>query len=167
MILPENRFINTTKLDTLPSTKEQQTLMTWAHNHPMAGHPGCDEMIRCAEQHYQWQGMNMWITNYMKGCAICQQNKINTHKARIPAYRIPTGDHTLPFQQVAMNLITGLPTCNGKNAILTIMNHGCSRAAIFLPCTTTIMGAGIAQLYMDNIYCWFGLPIKVISDWDP
>jgi hypothetical protein len=66
-----------------------------------------------------------------------------------------------------MDLITGLPTCNGKDAILTIVNHGCSRAAVFLPCTTTVTGAGIAQLYMDNVYRWFGLPIKIISNRDP
>jgi hypothetical protein len=111
--------------------------------------------------------MNTWITNYVKGCATCQQNKIITHKACTPAYHIPTTDHTLPFQQVAMDLITGLPMCNGKDAILTIVDHGCSRVAIFLPCTTTITGAGIAQLYLDNVYRWFSLPIKVISDCDP
>jgi len=31
-----------------------------------------------------------------------------------------------------MDLITGLPPRNGKNAILTMVDHGCSRAAIFL-----------------------------------
>ena len=47
------------------------------------------------------------------------------------------------------------------------MDHGCSRAAIFIPCTTTITGPGIAQLYLRNVYPWFGLPSKVISDRDP
>jgi transposase InsO family protein len=32
---------------------------------------------------------------------------------------------------------------------------------------TTITGPGIAQLYIDHIYKWFGLPMKVISDRDP
>jgi hypothetical protein len=63
-----------------------------------------------------------------------------------------------------MDLITSLPKHNGKDVILTIVNHGCSRAAIFLPYTTTTTGSGIAQLYMDHIYKWFGLPTKVISD---
>jgi hypothetical protein len=66
-----------------------------------------------------------------------------------------------------MNLITGLPTHNGKDAILTIVDHGCSRAAIFLPCATMITGSGIAQLYLNHVYRWFGLPTKVISDRDP
>jgi hypothetical protein len=72
-----------------------------------------------------------------------------------------------PFSQIALDLITGLPQANGKDAILTIVDHGCSRAAIFIPCTTTITGPGIAQLYLRNIYPWFGLPSRVISDRDP
>jgi hypothetical protein len=111
--------------------------------------------------------MNQWIANYVKGCATCQQNKILTHRKKIPLYRITTDEQALPFQQIAMDLITGLPTHSGKNAILTIVDHGCSRAAIFLPCTTTITGPGIAQLYLDHVYRWFGLPTKVISDRDP
>jgi len=66
-----------------------------------------------------------------------------------------------------MDLITGLPPVKGKDAILTIIDQGCSRAAIFLACDTTITGPGIAQLYMDHVFRWFGLPTKVISDCDP
>jgi hypothetical protein len=50
---------------------------------------------------------------------------------------------------------------------LTIVDHGCSQGAIFLPCSTTITGPQIAQLYYKHIYPWFGLPNKVISDRDP
>ena len=101
------------------------------------------------------------------GCATCQQNKILTYKLKTPLYRITTEEGTLPFQRIAMDLITGLPKHKGKDAILTIVDHGCSRAAIFLPCSTTITGPEIAQLYMDHVYRWFGLPTKVISDRDP
>ena len=67
-----------------------------------------------------------------------------------------------------MDLITQLPKCNGHNAILTIVNHSCSRAAIFIPCSTTITGeGGMACLYFENVYQWFGLPRKLISDQDP
>jgi hypothetical protein len=66
-----------------------------------------------------------------------------------------------------MDLITGLPKSDGYDAILTIVDHGCSRGAIFLPCSTTITGAGIAKLYLEHVYRWFGLPQKIISDRDP
>jgi hypothetical protein len=71
------------------------------------------------------------------------------------------------FSQIAMDLIMGLPQINRKDAILTIVDHGCSRVAIFIPCSTTITGPGIAQLYLWNVYPWFGLPTRVISDRDP
>jgi hypothetical protein len=66
-----------------------------------------------------------------------------------------------------MDLITGLPKSQGHDAILTIVNHGCSRVAIFLPCSTTITGASITQLYLEHLYRWFGLPQKIISNRDP
>jgi hypothetical protein len=66
-----------------------------------------------------------------------------------------------------MDLITGLPRVRGKDAILTIVNHGCSQAAIFLACATMITGTGIAALYLKNVYPWFRLPKKVITDRDP
>jgi hypothetical protein len=64
-------------------------------------------------------------------------------------------------------LITGLPPQGGKDAILTIVDHGCSRTAIFLPCNTTITGPEITQLYLENVFQWFGLPQKIISDCNP
>jgi hypothetical protein len=66
-----------------------------------------------------------------------------------------------------MDLITRLLPQGKNNTILTIINHGCSRATVFLPCSDSITDPGIAQLYFDNIYQWFGLPSKVISDRDP
>ena len=53
------------------------------------------------------------------------------------------------------------------NAILTIVDQGCSHTAVFLPCNTTITGAGIAQLYFDNVIWWFGIPKRIISNRDP
>ena len=113
---------------------------------------------------HTWKCMKQWIAKYVKGCATCQQNKNLTHRKKTPPYGITTTHNTLPFQQVAMDLITGLPRCHGKDAILTIVDHGCSRAAVFLPCSATITGLGIAELYLDNIYRWFGIPTKIISD---
>jgi len=72
-----------------------------------------------------------------------------------------------PFQQITLDLITRLPPNGPHDSVLTIVDHGCSRAAVFLPCATTITGPGVAQLYFDNVYWWFGLPSKIISDRDP
>ncbi len=111
--------------------------------------------------------MKQWVADYVKGCSTCQQNKTISHPRRTPLYRITTEPEALPFRQVCMDLITGLPPIRGHDAILTIVDHRCSRSAIFLPCSTTITGVGIAQLYLEHVYRWFGLLTKLITDRDP
>ncbi len=159
-------FINTIHTTMLPEASKWN-LMTLIHDHPTAGHPRHDETTCKAAKVLPWMGMRQWIADYVKGCTTCQQNKIITHRTKVPLYCITTKEGTLPFQQIAMDLIIGLPQHHRHNAILTIVDHGCSCAAIFLPCSDTITGPGIAQLYLDYVYRWFGLPTKMISDRDP
>ena len=137
------------------------------HDHPSSGHPGRDETIRKIQERFWWPRMKEWIAEYIQGCSVCQQSKILTHRPKVPMYKIPTVSNARPFQRVAMDLITGLPQRKGYNTILTIVDQGCSRAAVFLPCSTEITGPGIAQLYFEHVYRWFGLPDKIISDRDP
>jgi len=81
-------------------------------------------------------------------------------------YKIPTDPAALPFQQIAMDLIIGLPESNQHDSILTIVDHGCSRTAVFLPCTKEISSPRIMQLYFNHVYRWFRLLKKIILDRD-
>ena len=150
-----------------PDEAIKRTILRNYHSGPIAGHPGRDETIRKIAYTYWWPGMNQWIAQYIKGCANCQQNKNLTHRTRVPPFPILPHPSALPFKTVAMDLITQLPKSDGSDAILTIVDQGCTRAAVFLPCSTTITGEGVARLYLENIYQWFGLPERVISDRDP
>src|SRR5712672_3911380 len=155
------------KLAIPPNLSRRREIMRVVHEGLLTGHPGRDETIAQTQRNYWWPDMQAWITEYVQGCAMCQQNKIITHRTCPTMYKIPTDPAALPFQQIAMDLIIGLPESNRHASILTIVDHGCSRAAVFLPCTREISGPKIAQLYFDNVYRWFGLPKKIISDRDP
>ncbi len=98
-LLKPNLFVNTAHLMALPESSKRN-LMTLIHDHPTAGHPEHDETIRKAIEILPWTGMCQWISDYIKGCAICQQNKILTHQPKIPLYWITTKEGTLPFQQI-------------------------------------------------------------------
>ena len=145
----------------------RQELMVQFHNSPTAGHPGQDNTLALVAQHYWWPGMTTWVEWYIAGCALCQQNKICTTKKKTPLYCIPGDLSMWPFNVIALDLITQLPKANGYDAILTIVDQGCSWAAIFLPCHMTITGEGVALLYLKHLFPWFGVPSKVISDQDP
>ena len=165
-MIPPHRIRSAITLES-PSDQFLRNVLQELHNHPTAGHPRRDETLRKVKELYQWLKMNQWIMDYVKGCTTCQQNKSQTHKKKTPPFGITTMPDMKPFSQIALDLITGLPQVNGKDSILTIVDHGCSRVAIFIPCMTTITGPGIAQLYLRNVYPWFGLPSRVISDRDP
>ena len=145
----------------------KRDILTRHHNHPTAGHPERDATFQAVNRTYWWSGMRKWIAEYVKGCTTCQQNKNLTHRRKTLLYHIPPPPNTQPFEVILMDLITQLPKSRGKDAILIIVDHGCTRVATFLPCMTTITTEGVAQLYMEHVYRWFGLPKKIISDQDP
>ena len=150
-----------------PNEELKRTILHRYHDAPTAGHPGRDRTLNTVRRLFWWPDLTSWVTAYVQGCTSCQQNKPQNHPRRTPQFRIPTTANALPFQMIGLDLITQLPPSRGADAILTIVDHGCSRAAIFLPCKTTITGEGVAKLYMEHVYRWFGLPQKIISDRDP
>jgi hypothetical protein len=74
---------------------------------------------------------------------------------------------TKPFETVALDFIVKLPVSQGFDSILTIMDQGCTKAAIFIPCNEDITAEETAALYIKHVFAHFGLPTKVISDRDP
>ena len=94
------------------------------HDHPTAGHLRRDATFQAINWTYWWSGMRKWITEYVKGCAMCQQNKNLTHWQKTLLYHIPSPPNTWPFEVVSMDLITQLPKSNGKDAILTVTARG-------------------------------------------
>jgi hypothetical protein len=133
------------------------------HTSKTAGHPRILKTIQLIQAHYWWPNLKDFVTNYVKGCAICQMNKINTHPTCPPLFPI-TSTSSLPFQMITVDFITKLPPSYGYDTILTITDHDVSKASIFLPCNESIDSVGIAALYRMHIFPHYGIPLKVISD---
>ncbi len=62
--------------------------------------------------------MAIFVANYVKGCSICQQNKVNTHPSHYPYLSI-------------------LPPFKEFNSILVIVDHNLTKAALFYSCLKT------------------------------
>ena len=111
--------------------------------------------------------MKDFVTQYIKGCATCQMNKVNTHPTKPPLYPITTDPNALPFQVVALDFVTKLPVSEGHDSILTITDHDCSKGAILIPCKESITAKETAELYAKHVVPHYRIPTKVISDRDP
>ena len=65
----------------------QRDVVKMLHDHEMAGHPGEAETLVSVERLYWWPGLRTFVRNYVKGCGVCQQYKINclpSHPSYMP-----------------------------------------------------------------------------------
>ena len=92
-----------------PVDKIRKKVVRVWHDHKGGGHSGRDETTRKIQREYLWPKARPWIEQYIKGCAICQQNKNLTHHPQVPLFKIPVPEDAPPFTQIVMDLITGLP----------------------------------------------------------
>jgi hypothetical protein len=129
-------------------TETQHNIIKNHHDLPAYGHPGISQTTDLVTRYHWWPNMAKEVQNYVKGCTKCQRHKINTQARKAPLSPITPVHEALPFQTITLNFIVKLPVSNGYDSILTIMDHDCSKAAIFIPCNKAISAEGVAELYL-------------------
>ena len=73
----------------------------------------------------------------------------------------------MPFEVIAVDFITKLPPSQGYDSILTVTDHDCTKAALFIPCNEAITSEETAAIFVTQVFKRFRLPSKIISDCDP
>ena len=66
-----------------------------------------------------------------------------------------------------MDVIMDLPSVDGCDSILVMVDRGNTKGAILVPTSKTLTQEGAGQLLLDNLYKQFGLPDKMLSDRGP
>jgi hypothetical protein len=163
-------MVSGTKKDEWLSQKEltgKRKIIKAHHDPPVHGHPGINRTIQIVERNYWWPQLRQDVKDYVQGCADCQRHKVNNRPTKAPLRPIYPKPEAMPFETIALDFITKLPESQGYDSILTITDHDCTKAAIFIPCREEINAEGTAALYIQHVFAHFGLPRKVISDRDP
>jgi hypothetical protein len=57
----------------------------------------------------------------------------------------------------------GLPISDGHDAVGVVINR-LTKIRYFVPCSTTVDAKELANLFIMNISCLYGLPNSIISD---
>ena len=159
-------------IDILKDYDLQKKIILRYHDLLSAGHPGEIETLNAIKEHYWWPIMWTFIKNYVKGCGICQQFKINRNPS-VPSFNpVPGPTTTWPFANLSMDLITDLPPVTLDNgtivdAILSVVDHRLMKGVILTPCSKTLTEEGAGEILLHHVYKRFGLPNSIISDQDP
>jgi len=142
-------------------------ITTCYYNSLPRGHPRHLKTLELIRWNYWWPGMTVFVKNYIAGCAICQQMKVNMHLSAPSLFPIKAQTNTLPFSQVTCDFITDLPECDGFDSLMVMVNHGSSKGVISIPCNKMINATQTAQNYIDYVYQRVGLPDSFLSDREP
>jgi hypothetical protein len=104
------------------------------HDPPVHGHPGINRTIQIVECNYWWPQLRQDVKDYVQGCTDCQHHKVNNRPTKAPLRPIYPKLEAMPFETIALDFITKLPESQGYDSILTVTDHDCTKAAIFIPC---------------------------------
>ena len=137
------------------------------HEPEPMGHPGRARTYALAARTYWWPGMVRFVSQYCAGCAMCQQNKVNTHPTAPPLNPIGADAKAVPFSTINMDFITDLPESQGYTSLLVIVDHDSTKGIVLVPCHKEIDAMGTARLLHDHVFRRFGLPKRIISDRGP
>ena len=141
-------------------------LVSSIHTSLASGHSGFFRTYSSLSCDYWWPGMSSFVRQFVAGCTLCQQMKVNTHPMT-PALSPLPSSCTRPFQQLSVDLITGLPPSHGFDSLLVVVNHGLLKGVILIPCNKDIDAKGVAELFFKHIFLCFGLHDHLISDHGP
>ena len=164
--LEEEKIAKNKKRIYIPADLRKDALREY-HDTRLAGHPGVGAMMKKVLKHLWWPTIHRDVRQYIRGCQMCQDAKVNTHPTSPPITPHDVASNPFPFKQVLVDLVTDLPLARGCDSILTIVDQGLTKAAFFLPTNKTASSAKIARLYHDAVYPNYRIPDAVISDHGP
>ena len=104
------------------------------------------------------------VDRYVQNCHVCCRMK-STHHAPYGVLR-PLSVPKRPWQYVSVDFVTCLPRSKGFDAICVVVDH-LTKQRHLIPCTTTITGEGLVDLFYDRIFHSHGLPETIVSDRGP
>ncbi|GJS23436.1 putative reverse transcriptase domain-containing protein [Tanacetum coccineum] len=113
---------------------------------------------------YWWLNMKAEIATYVSKCLTCAKVKVEHQKPsgllqqpEIPEWK---------WDKITMDFVSGVPrTSSGYDSIWVIVDR-LTKSAHFLLMRKTDSIEKLAQLYLKEIVCKYGVPTLIISDRD-
>ena len=104
------------------------------------------------------------VIGYVRTCDPCQ--KIKHDRGARMGFLKPLEIPATPFDDISLDLITGLPLSRKRNAILVVVDK-LTKYAHFISTMVEVTALEVAELLFRRIVKHFGLPLRIIGDRDP
>uniref|UniRef100_A0A672Z804 Gypsy retrotransposon integrase-like protein 1 n=1 Tax=Sphaeramia orbicularis TaxID=375764 RepID=A0A672Z804_9TELE len=136
----------------------------WAHTSKMSCHPGVQSTMFVIRQHFWWPKMEKEVSEYVAACPTCASCK-TSHAAPAGLLR-PLPVPKRPWSAISLDFVTGLPSSDGYNTVLTIVDRF-SKMAHFVAMPKLPSAKETAEAVLFNVCRIHGFPRDVVSDRGP
>src|SRR5947209_7593783 len=134
------------------------------HDHATAGHFGVRKTYKRIRDWYNWPGMYKDVEQYVARCAVYTQNKGRQNQPSRAMHPLPVLEG--PWQDISIDLVTGLPMDEGFDAVCTVVDRFSKEINIF-PVMSTLTAQELAAEFKERIWRRHGLPKSILSDRGP
>lgn len=125
---------------------------------------GLAKTLNHIQQSFFWEGMRRDTQQFIKQCIDCLQTKYVPQKPT--GLLQPTPQPSRPWEDLALDFVTGLPNYQGATVIMTIVDRF-SKGPHFGTLSTHFMAHMVVQLFINLVCKLHGFPRSLISNRDP
>ena len=144
----------------VPPIEMRPKIITEYHG-SLIEHKGITKTYRRIRERYTWPGLRDDVTEYIRRCKSCLEQKLVRARTREPM--IITDTPAEPFDKVSLDTVGKLPTTPYENRHILTMQNNFSKYCIAVPIpdlkTTTIAHAEATQLFSQ-----YGAPRCILND---
>ncbi|KAL0192023.1 hypothetical protein M9458_010319, partial [Cirrhinus mrigala] len=142
----------------------RRRVMQWVHNSPSAGHPGITATIQLITNRFWWSSLQRDVINFVRNCSICHISKSSHQRPAGLLQPLPIPQR--PWSHVSIDFITDLPNSRGFTTILTVIDRF-SKACRLIPLAKLPTAFETAEVLMEQMFRFYGLPEYIVSDRGP
>ena len=105
------------------------------------------------------------IRKHVQECDACQRTKSVNHPpiGRLQPLPIPSR----AWESIAMDFLGPLPESTSGHDMILIIIDRLTKMAIFIPTYSTASSKDTAELFLREVFRYYGLPSSIVSDRDP
>lgn len=145
------------------NTALQTKVISALHQSVVGGHSGIMATYQRVKKIFAWTGLRVAVEDFVRKCSICQHAK---HENQRPAGKLqPLPIPELPWQDISMDFVEGLPKSDGFEVIMVVVDR-LTKFAHFVPLKHPFTAAQVAQALWDHVIKIHGVPLTIVSDRD-
>ncbi|CAF1339961.1 unnamed protein product, partial [Rotaria magnacalcarata] len=152
----DQRLLGNKHLLAIPQSLQHQ-ILTWAHDHPTAGHAGRIKKLFRLPSRVYWHLMRKDVYKYVQSCIGCQQFKYSNTPTPIS---MQLHIITEPWHTIGVDIMAPFPpTPRQKRYLLVIVDYFTRWVEMFALRRTT--ATDISNIVINEVICRYGIPTYI------